>query len=62
VILGWILIAIGLVTLLWPRLLVSIAPYYRGTMPSGSTPTAIRSARIGALLVAAAGIGVVLTG
>jgi hypothetical protein len=61
VIFGWALFVIGAVGLIWPRVFITVAPYYRAMMPSEISSTTIRSARIGGALAAAAGLAVALT-
>jgi hypothetical protein len=62
VIFGWLVLLIGALVLVWPGSLVRIAPYYRGVMPTEQSRVAIRSARIGGLLVAAAGLVILVVG
>jgi len=58
--LGLTLIAIGLALAIFPRPLVALATRYRISMPGRPTPDVVRAARVGAVIVVAAGIVVAL--
>jgi hypothetical protein len=60
VIFGLTLAVIGLVLAVFPRPLVLVATRYRISMPGRATPDVVRAARIGAVIVMAAGFVIAL--
>jgi hypothetical protein len=56
---GLVLVIVGVIAVFWPKAPVFLARY-RGAMPEQTGRAAARSARIGGLLVVAAGIAVIL--